>query len=83
VISDSEGVWVQWDQPRSDDDSNWFRIDLGRRRLELVELPSAFRMLAAYGGELYGFERNDYDVPVLTVYRLVENEAASEGASFR
>ena len=83
VISDSEGVWVQWDQPRSDDDSNWFQIDLGRRRLELVELPSAFRMLAAYGGELYGFERNDYDVPVLTVYRLVENEAASEGASFR
>lgn len=70
VISDSEESWIQWDRPRSDDDHRWFRIDLQRRQLERVALPPGFRMLAAVGGKLYGFVLDEYDVPVLTVYRL-------------
>lgn len=70
VISDQEECWIQWDRPRSDEDEEWFRVNLKNRGLERAVLPPGFRMLAAVGGNLYGFVLTDYDVPVMTVLRL-------------
>ena len=70
VISDQEECWIQWDRPRSDEDDEWFRINLRSRELERVVLPPGYRMLAAAGENLYGFVLTDYDVPEITVLRL-------------
>lgn len=70
VISDDHECWVQWDQPRSSEDNQWFRIDLKDRRIERTSLPAGFRMLNAVGDKLYGFVLSEYDTPVLTVLRL-------------
>ena len=70
VISDQEECWIQWDRPRSDEDDEWFRVNLESRVLERAVLPPGYRMLAAAGENLYGFVLTDYDVPEITVLRL-------------
>ena len=70
VISDQEECWIQWNRPRYGEDNEWFQVNLKTQELARVGLPSGFRMLAAAGGNLYGFMLTEYDVPVLTVLRL-------------
>lgn len=70
VIRDDQECWIQWDRPRSALDDEWFRVDLNSGRLERTRLPDGFRMLAAVGGNLYGFVLAEYDAPRLTVLRL-------------
>jgi len=70
VIGDDDECWIQWDQPRSDQDDLWFRVNLASRHLERTRLPNGFRMLTAQRGNLYGYMVTEYDTPELTVYRL-------------
>lgn len=72
VISDQEECWIQWNRPRSEEDNEWFRVNLSTKELARVNLPPGFQMLAATGGNLYGFMLTEYDVPVLVAFRLRE-----------
>ena len=74
VISEDHQCWIQRDEPRTDEDPHWFRVDLKTTRLSRVELPAGFRMLAATRSRLYGFMLTEFDAPVLRVFQLIDAE---------
>jgi hypothetical protein len=71
VVSDKDQCWIQWNEPRTEDDRHWFRVDLKTQRLSRMELPPGFRVLAAARGNLYGFVVTEFDAPEIRVYRLI------------
>jgi hypothetical protein len=71
VVSGEEQCWIQWNEPRTEDDRHWFRVDLKTQRLSRTELPPGFRVLAAARGNLYGFVVTEFDAPEIRVYRLI------------
>ena len=71
VVSEENECWIQWDQPRVDPDSHWFRIDLATQEISRAELPEGFRLLAATREKLYGVILTEFEVPILTVFRLM------------
>ncbi len=70
VVSQDNQCWIQWDEPRTDHDPRWFRIDLATQELSRAELPAGFRLLAATRNKLYGTMLTEFDAPVLTVFQL-------------
>ena len=72
VASEDGQCWIQWNQPRTEDDSRWFRIDLATQELSRIALPAGFSLIAATRTNLYGVVRTEFDVPVVTVFRLAE-----------
>jgi len=70
VASTGNECWIQWDQPRTEDDQRWFRVDLATKEISQVELPAGFRLSSATGTHLYGVMRTELDVPMVTVFRL-------------
>ena len=71
VVSEDNQCWIQWDQPRVDLDSHWFRIDLATQEVSRAELPEGFRLLAATREKLYGVILTEFEVPILTVFQLM------------
>ena len=72
VVSDGRECWIQWDRPRSEQDNEWFRVNLGKGTVMRTRLPDGFSMLAATEDRVYGFVRDEYDVPIVTVWRVRE-----------
>ena len=72
MVSEDNQCWIQWDQPRTEPDPHWFRIDLATEELSRAELPAGFRMFAATRDRVYGVMLTELDAPVVTVYRLID-----------
>jgi hypothetical protein len=73
LLLDTEGnAWLQdFEMPPEDPDTqSWSVYDQGGRWLGTVEFAESIRLRAVGADVVVGLERNEYNVPLVVVYRL-------------